>query len=83
MNDRLEIALGFTASPAVERIEAGIAFVMAATVASAIWVADSLPGPDIVRWFFTAACLSLPFVYISLGVSAPDFLIGLCVCVCM
>lgn len=78
MSENLEKCLGFTASPAVERIEAGIAIVMALTVFTSITAVDKLSGvvPDIVRWVITAGLLSLPFVYITLGVALPDTLVA-------
>lgn len=76
MRERVERALGFTASPAVERVESGIAVVMALSVGSALTTLDKLPGPDIVRWFATSFLVSIPFLYISLGLSFPDALIG-------
>ena len=60
MRERLEKALGFTASPAIERIESGIAFIMALTVGASLLVLDKLPGPDIVRWAATAGSSHLP-----------------------
>lgn len=41
-----------------------------------ITVLDKLPGPDIIRWFATAALVSLPFAYISLGLSFPETLVA-------
>jgi len=76
MRERVERALGFTASPAVERVESGIAVVMALSVGSALTTLDKLPGPDIVRWLATSFLVSIPFLYISLGLSFPDALIG-------
>ena len=57
MQEKVEVCLGFTASPAVERIESGIAVLMAAVVFTAIGAVDKLTGvvPDIVRWFITGA----------------------------
>lgn len=77
MSEKLETCLGFTASPAVERIEAGVAVVMAVTVLASITSLDKLTGvvPDIVRWVITAALVSLPFAYIGLGLAIPDVLI--------
>lgn len=74
MRERVEKALGFTASPAVERVEGGIAIVMALSIASALTTLDKLPGPDIVRWFATSFLVSIPFAYISLGLSFPEVL---------
>lgn len=73
------MCLGFTTSPAVERIEAGIGLVMAFTVLTSITSLDRLTNvvPDIVRWAITAGLVSLPFVYIVLGVAVPDALIAL------
>lgn len=78
MSEKVEAALGFTSSPAVERIEAGIAVVMAVTCLTSITSLDKLTGvvPDIVRWAITAGLVSLPFAYIVLGVAVPDALIA-------
>lgn len=74
MRERVEKALGFNASPAVERVESGVAIVMALSIASALTTLDKLPGPDIVRWFATSFLVSIPFAYISLGLSFPEVL---------
>lgn len=76
MPERLEKTLGFTASPAVERIENGIGVVMALTMGTAITSLDSIPGPEFVRWCATAAVFSLPFIYMSIGLSFPETLIS-------
>ncbi len=78
MRGKLETNLGFNASPAVERIESGIAVVMAGAVVAAIAAVDQLSGvvPDIVRWVVTALLLSLPFAFISLGLVLPDALVS-------